>query len=172
MKQYYQLIKPGIVYGNAMTSLGSVVNTAASPDLICHFFHIDVTQAGGASGSIVVTASTTITLSPARFVKWAFYGVGSISAVQSAQGNATGAAVNIDVSEGGTILALHSRTTDTQTVTWTGVENLVDVSTGSVTVLRTAAAQHSYSDAETGRTVQATGSASGQYATLAIALNP
>jgi hypothetical protein len=158
--------------GNAMTSLGSIVNTGSSPDLICHFFHIDVTQAGGASGNIVVTSSASTPSSPARIAKWAFYGVGSISAVQSAQGNATGAAVNIDVADGGTILAIHTRLTDTQTVTWTGAQECQDNSTGSLVFIRSSIAQYSYAAAETGRAIQATGSASGQYATLAIALNP
>lgn len=157
--------------GNALTSLGSVVNTGPNPDILCHFFHIDVTQAGGAVGSIVVTASGTVTSLAASVICWALYGVGSISAVQSSSGNAAGAAVNIDVAAGGMILALHNRSDNTQTITWSGAAELFDLSFTVVVGFRGGGGQWSYAPAETGRSIQASGT-SGQYATLAIAFNP
>jgi hypothetical protein len=154
--------------GNAMTQIGQIVNTGASPDLALGIFAIDVTPAAP-SGNIVVTASANILGALCFLSTFCFYDVGSIGLAQSAQGSATGATVNVDVAEGGAIIAAHFRADQTQTISWSGVQELYEVAS---TAANFGIADWAHADAEVGRAVQATGSASGQYATIAVALNP
>lgn len=153
--------------GNAMTSLGVVKNSGPSPDMNIGFFAIDVTQAAP-SGNIVVTMSGASIGDTIDIAQWLVFNMGSFGTLQSVQGNATGAALSVDVSAGGMILAATIRPTG-QTTTWTGVSEQRDTDTA---IDAYSLADRSYCAAETARTVQAVGSGSGQYITAAIACNP
>ncbi len=158
--------------GNAMTSVGSVTNTGASPDLTMAVFSIDVTQ-GAPSGDIVVSFSASITgtlnITPA-----CMYNVSSVGTPATATANAASAGVTLTVTDGNHILAAHIRSTDTQTITWTGV-NKCNVegltSAGGITANAWSAADWPDANAETNRAITPTGSASGQCATIAVALS-
>lgn len=155
------------VGGQALTRIGQARNTAASPDMTVEFWAIDVVN-GSPTGNVVVNfagaISTTLLLET-----YQFYGVGSVGTPQSVTGNATGAALAVTVEENGFILAATIRQTEAQTTTWTGVEEHGDAAFSS---LAASSAQRPLCDREINRTIQAVGSASGQYATLAIAFNP
>jgi hypothetical protein len=154
--------------GNAMTLLGSVFNTTAEPDLRIYAYAIDVTQADP-SGSLVITLSAAELSLAVGVVMMRLYGVGSVGTPGSVQGDTTGASFPVNVAEGGLIVALSLRGTDTQTTTWTGVTEVEDIDNGSYA--RSVGLRWDCG-AETGRIIQATGSAAGQYATLAIPFNP
>jgi len=153
--------------GVAMTQIGSVANTGASPDIRIKAFATDITQADPDNNIVVNMAASVSTTLFVRF--WRLYGVGSVGAAGSQQGNAAGASFTVDVNQGGLIIGMTVRGTDTQTTTWTGVTEMSDYDAGPAAV--SMASQYNCA-AETGRTIQATGSASGQYATLAIPFNP
>lgn len=156
--------------GNAMTQIASVVYTTPSPDIVLYFYAIDVTQAGP-SGSIVITASASITGFNAALTAWHIYNFNSFGTPQSTTGNGTGSAVSVDVTENGMILAIHCRATETQTITWTGVHELVDDSVGLSNLFSYGSADYAHAAAETGRSVQAVGSASGEHATLVLPIS-
>lgn len=154
--------------GSAMTQIGLIRNTGPSPDVFIQVFAIDVV-AGSPTGDVVIDWSAV----PDGFMSYsahALYGVGSVGTVASTSGNATGAAVSVNVSEGGCILAWHVRFDESQTITWTGVDEVDDRS--AAFTARVGLAERYICTAESGRSVQAVGSASGQYATLAIPFNP
>jgi hypothetical protein len=154
--------------GVAMTLLGSVINTGVSPNLRIYAFGIDVTQAD-ASGTLTFTlsGSTTDTFAISLY---RLYGVGSVGTPGSVQATTgTGASFTVNVSQGGFILGAHIRATDTQTTTWTGLEETVDVDNGAYAKSE---AHRWNCAAETGRTIQAVGNATGAHATLAIPFNP
>lgn len=153
--------------GNGMTAVGSIVNTGATPDISIHVFSIDVTQAAP-SGNIIVTASGSIDAIPVALEVACMYNVRAVGAVQTAQGNATGAAVNVAVAEGGTILAFNAKATTGLSVAWTGVREVFD---GTLTGMSLSSAIQPFAAAEASRTVQAV-SSSDQYCTLAFACNP
>jgi len=153
--------------GIAMTSVASIINTTATPDLIIHIFSLDVNQASPA-GNIVITCSASVAGVGFSAEVFAMYRVGSIGAAQSVSGNGTGNALAVTVAEGGFILACHIRDVNTQTVLWTGADELADLDINGA--FRNSAAQYPYATAEVNRTIQAVGSAAGEYATLAIAL--
>lgn len=154
--------------GNAMSLVGSAANTAASPDLRTYAYKIAVTQASP-SGNLVVTYSSSASGSVGvTLVR--VYGGGTDQTIQSISGNAIGAAVNVTVAEGGVILAVTARATDTQVVTWSGVmdpDTAIDAGSHAHST-----AMRPYCGAEAGRAVQASGDASGQYVTMAFAINP
>lgn len=152
--------------GQALTRIAQVTNTAASPDLHAEFWSIDIVN-GSPTGNVIIDFSAapgpSVTMS-----KWYFYGINSLGTPQSVTGNGTGNAVSVDVKKGGVILAL-SMHPAAETTAWTGVAQVVDFATVDYA---SSIAQRLMCDEETGRVVQAVGSASGQYATLAMAFNP
>ena len=160
------------VGGSPASRLGQIVNTTASPDLVLEVWTIDVT-AGSPSGTIAVTLSGNIT-SSVFLVRHQLYNVRSVGAAQTVSGDATGAAVNVDTLSGSYLVAYHIRAAQGQTVTWTGVDETTDfdLTISALPFARFSCGERAACDAETGRTVQAVGSASGQYATLAMAFHP
>ncbi len=154
--------------GNAMTRIGQVVNTGPDPDLFIEVWSIDFDPAVNFDTDISIDLSGTPGASGIVRISHVLYDVGSVGTAQSTSGNATGAALAVDVAEGGMILACTIRSTSGQTTTWTGVEERVE----AVSDAGFSMGFRQFCAAETGRTVQAVGSASGQYATLAIAFNP
>jgi hypothetical protein len=153
--------------GQPFTRIGQALNSAASPDLHAEFWIIDLVG-GSPTGNVIVDFSAAPGVSTI-VSKYFLYGVNSIGTAQSVTGNGTGNALAVDVSKGGVILALHIRAGNTETTVWTGAAQFVDVDSGAFAY---SLAQRLMCDAETGRVIQAVGSASGQYATLAMAFNP
>jgi hypothetical protein len=156
--------------GNAMTSRGSVQNSGATPDINISCWTIPVTQTDPV-GNIVATFTGSIGIAQTvSFIIMRLYDVASVGTAGSAQGNGTGNAVSpsIDVTEGGLIVGMNIRATDTQTNTWTGLTEISDRDSGPSNM---SVAARWLCTAETGRTVQAVGSGSGQYATLAVPFN-
>lgn len=152
--------------GVAFSLLAEALNTGASPDLSCRILALDVDTAATPEGEVLVTGlSLLIPFSYSLFVLKNC----RTGDAQTVTGNATGAALAVDVENNGIILANHARATDTQTVTWTGVTEIRDQDAGPY---RRSQAFANFLAAEQNRTVQAVGSASGQYATAAVSFNP
>jgi hypothetical protein len=161
-------LTPTVSYnGVAMNLVGSVTNTGASPDLVLRMFELDVNLTAAPDASFVIGG--VVALASVHWSIYALWNCHHVGDVQSAQGNATGAALALDVAEGGFIIADHIRATDTQTVTWTGVNEKRDADAGPY---RISPAYRALCGKEDNRVVQAVGSASGQYATIAAAFNP
>lgn len=148
--------------GNAMTLLGSAINTAASPDLGLATYYYDVDSAVLGSGDIVVTFSGA----PTRASFWTYRAyiatdnlnqINQVTASNTA--NAAAVAANIAVGNNGHILAFHMRADNTQTVTWSNVTEREDFNS---TNYRTCSADALFVDANASLAVTATGSASGQ----------
>jgi hypothetical protein len=98
-----QTINSATFNGNAMTSRGSVTNTAASPDLQLRFFSIELTD-GAASGNIVITFSG----SPSEncsISTWCLYGVGSFGTAVTTTGNGASPALSPTNASNGAILS-------------------------------------------------------------------
>lgn len=151
--------------GNAMSLEASVANTTASPDLRVDLYSVDWPIANSEDPVLAVTygANQTATI---RLVAFLTCNVTATFDEQSVTGNATGAAVSLDIEQDADCaIAFHMRATNTQTVTWTGLTEILDL---DGTAYRASAAAENFLAAETDRTVQAVGSASGQYATLAV----
>jgi hypothetical protein len=157
--------------GSAMTRIGQARNTAAAPDLTLEFWTIDIVN-GAPSGNVVVTCSPANTGDELWAEFYHLYGVGSVGAVQATTGNGTSSQVSVNVAEGGMILAAHLRAEEDQAASWTGLQKRRDMMQPSDTNMRLGIADRFLCEAETGRVIQVTGSASGQYCTLAIAFNP
>ncbi len=146
----------------------SLVHTISVAGASLSVWQIDVTDVNDI-GNLVVTFNTTGT-GTVSIIRYFCYNVGSIGAIDSdAATTGTGNALAVTVSEGGTILAEHIRGTDTQTITWTGAFEIRDEDEGD---FRLGQAYYPHAAAETNRTIQAVGSGSGPWATLALALNP
>jgi hypothetical protein len=155
------------VGGQSLTRIGQALNSGASPDLHAEFWAIDLVG-GSPTGNVIIDFSAAPGVSTI-VSKWFLYGVNTIGPAQGVTGSGTGNALAVDVSKGGVILALHIRAGNTETTVWTGAAQFVDVDSGAFAY---SLAQRLMCDAETGRVIQAVGSASGQYATLAMAFNP
>jgi hypothetical protein len=69
------------------------------------------------------------------------------------------------------IMAAHLRADEPQAARWTGLQKRRDMMQPSDTNMRLGIADRFLCEAETGRVIQVTGSASGQYCTLAVAFN-
>ena len=152
--------------GVAFNVMASVTNTGASPDLDLRILELDVDTDATPEGSLELTG--TIALGPYSYALYVLKNVRNGDA-QTTSGNATGAALAVDVENGGIIIASHIRATDSQTVTWTGVSEVRDSDVGN---WRASNGFANALAAEQNRTVQAVGSASGQYATAAVSFNP
>lgn len=156
--------------GSAMTLVGSVVNTGASPDIKIYAYAIDVTQVAP-NGAVVVTWSATMgTGATFDYSLTRLYGVNSVGTAGTSQGNGTTASTTVNVSAGGLILGFQIRSTAADnTNTWTGLDEISDqdVSGFGMTV-----ASRWQCAAETARAISCLNSASGQYAMLAIPFNP
>jgi len=157
--------------GSAMTRIGQARNTAAAPDLTLEFWTIDIVN-GAPSGNVVVTCSPANTGDELWAEFYHLYGVGSVGAAQATTGNGTSSQVAVNVAEGGMILAAHLRADETQTTSWTGLQKRRDMTSPSDANMRLGIADRFLCEAETGRLIQVTGSASGQFCTLAIPFNP
>lgn len=161
----------GISYGAsyagvAFNVMASVTNTGASPDLDLRILELDVDTDATPEGALLITGISA--LLPYSYHLYVLKNVRNGDA-QTTSGNATGAALAVDVENGGIIIAAHIRASDSQTVTWTGVTEIRDTDAGNWR------ASNGFANAlvaEQNRTVQAVGSASGQYATAAVSFNP
>lgn len=159
------------INGVSMNRIAQVINSGSTPDIWIDVFELDLTA--NTIGQTITIDFTGAMANAPMVARFHLYGVGSIGTPKNASGNATGAAVTggVDVARGGAILAFSIRETAGQTITWTGVDEENQVNSVAAT-LQVGYAQRYLCDAETGRTVQAVGSASGQYVTLAIPFNP
>lgn len=160
----------GVTYdGAAMTSRGSIANTGASPDLRLSMWSIPVTQASNPDGIVAITFAGSIagTTCFAAFAR--LYGVGSFGTAVSSQGSGVGTSVAPNISAGGMLLGLHIRLTDTQAVTWSGLDEIADFDQGAY---RISMAWRPQCAAETGRTINAVNASSDQFATLVLPINP
>lgn len=156
--------------GVAMNVIGHVVNAAASPDLHVYAYQLDITQAAP-SGSLVINFSGALPATTSiGYNIYCMYNVGSISAaVGGTSAVAIGAALALDVSQGGSFIADHVHDTAGDSVTWTGADINVDISSSQV---RRSTAYKCHNNAELARPIQATASGAAQNATMAFALNP
>lgn len=153
--------------GVSMTSVGSVVNTTATPDLGCAVFKIAVTTAAP-TGTIVITFSASIDTLLVRVYPIRVYNPGTDGTVQTVTGNGTGTAVSVTVKEGGLIVALTARGTASQVPAWTGVINFQPSVSGAYSV---GAGVYPHATAETSRSINATNAGGGEFATLAFAID-
>lgn len=160
---------PGATYdGVALNVVASSVNTGASPDITCRILELDVDTDITPAGQLVITGlSALVSFSYSVFILKNLKNGDS----QVVNGNATGAALAVDVEEGGCIIATHARATDTQTITWTGV-NEWSAGDRDAGPYRAGLAWRGLCSPEQNRVVQAVGSGSGQYATAAVSFNP
>lgn len=153
--------------GVSMNLITSILNTGAAPDLELRIFELEVDLTATPDGSFVISG-TSLGI-PFHWSSWVLFNASRVGDFQTVQGNATGAALALDVENGGFIIGTTIRSTDTQTVTWTGINERRDTDFGPGRVAYGWRAQNA---AEQNRVVQAVGSGSGQYATLAVAFNP
>jgi hypothetical protein len=80
--------------------------------------------------------------------------------------------VSVSAAEGGTILAAHPPRGEIQSASWTGLQKRASHDAAFQHHMRLGIADRFLREAETGRVIQVTGSASGQYCTLAMSFNP
>lgn len=154
--------------GNAMTLLGSVINTGASPDLGLATYYYDVDSAVLGSGDVVVTFSGV----PTRTSFWtyrAYIATDNFNQINQATAsntaNAAAVSANIAVGNNGHVLAFHIRADNTQTVVWSGT-GIIERGDFNGTNYRISGADVCFVDANASYGVTATGSASGQCALL------
>jgi hypothetical protein len=156
--------------GSAMTFVGSVINTGASPDFKLYVYEIDVTQAAP-NGALVVTWSATMGTGATFFYSIArLYGVGSIGTAGTDQNNNVTASTTVTVNTGGIILAWQMRGADAgDTNTWSGLDEVIDADVGSMGM--TIACRYQCA-AQTNRPISCTNTVSGAYAMIAVPFNP
>lgn len=144
--------------GVAMTFFASASNAGASPDLNLATYYLDIDADVSPTGNIVATFSGTIT----RASIWTYRVYSNTPIVQRSNGasaNAAAVGTTIDVGEGGHIVAFTMRATAGQLTTWSGVTQRND---SNATDYQNSTADSFFRPAETGRSITATGSASGQ----------
>lgn len=158
------------INGVAFTRISQTRNTNASPALTAEIWVAEVAN-DVPSGNIVYTFSAD----PGQYIcvqRFHLYDVQSVGTPQTVQGNATGAALAVSVSKGGVILASTIRDNQASTVTWTGVTEKCEFNVTTAPAFTWGGGDRFMCDDEVNRTVQAVGSVSGQYCTMAIAFNP
>lgn len=161
------------VAGAGCTKLAEATSGVTSPTASGQRTSLWITTAPLTTGTTGTISFVANTYSYSSIIVWAVYGVGSITPFDVKTAIGTGAlSASIDCPQDGALIAAATLNANTlQTITWSGVNEDVDADNS---VMKFGGASAAYLNAETGRAISATPSATTIYpgGLVAVTLSP
>ena len=151
--------------GVACTLAASIINTAATPDIVMSVFYIDTANR---NDSLVITygASTTATFVIDTVL---VFGAHTIGTVFTQASTGSGPSTAVAVAEGGSVLGYLAHSADTATVTCTNIAEYADTDIGT---FRFAAGFIRWGNVNAALTISMASAGSAGYTAVYLPLNP